>query len=417
MSLRKSPQISPQSLDTARSNARRSNGPRSAAGKQHSRMNALKHGERSDPENHYAVMRALGEDPAQFEAMKQELRESFGPGDAFFEKQLDDLARFYWRRDRLERSQTGLMRRALLAVEDAQHRRRKEIEGATFDSLQAINIEMPLPADPGARLRLLLSFLGVIREQVRSGSFQAWQATELEYLYEKQPGWRPARLCHLLSLFAESASRVPQEDETVAQTCFARSAAGSDEPPAPAAAPGEEADEAQYKELLQLLEEEMAGVQEEFEYEEKLNQERAAIERDACLAPAGEQWKLMLRREETLDRSIDRKIKLLLTLRKGAAPPPVETTALSPRESVSRSGAFISRSATGEGSLDDPEAARPTPAEEGDRPAVARDEKINERSGNVEENKGQVIPAADRRQDDAPAEQRVRATEVEVAAV
>jgi hypothetical protein len=319
--------------------------------------------------------------------MKQELRESFGPGDALFEKQLDDLARFYWRRDRLERSQTGLMRRALLAVEDAQHRRRKEIEGATFDSLQAINIEMPLPSDPGARLRLLLSFLGVIREQVRSGSFQAWQATELEYLYEKQPGWRPARLCHLLSLFAESASQPPQEDETVAQTCFARSAPGSDEPPAPAAAPAEEADEAQYKELLHLLEEEMAGVQEEFEYEEKLNQERAAIERDACLAPAGEEWKLMLRREETLDRSIDRKIKLLLTLRKGAAPPPVETTALSPGESVSRSGAFISRSVTGEGSLDDPEAARPTPAEEGNRAAAARDEKINERSGNVEENK------------------------------
>jgi hypothetical protein len=312
-------------------------------------MNALKHGERSDPENHYAVMRALGEDPAQFEAMKQELRESFGPGDALFEKQLDDLARFYWRRNRLERSQTGLMRRALLAVEDAQHRRRKEIEGATFDSLQAINIEMPLPADPGARLRLLLSFLGVIREQVRSGSFQAWQATELEYLYEKQPGWRPARLCHLLSLFAESASQLPQ-DETVAQTCLARSAAGSDEPPAPATAPAEEADESQYKELLHLLEEEMASVQQEFEYEEKLNQERAAIERDACLAPAGEEWKLMLRREETLDRSIDRKIKLLPTLRKGAAPP-VESTALSPGESVSRSGAFISRSVTGEGSL------------------------------------------------------------------
>jgi hypothetical protein len=139
-----------------------------------------------------------------------------------------------------------------------------------------------------------------------------------------------------------------------------------------------------------LLEEEMASVQQEFEYEEKLNQERAAIERDACLAPAGEEWKLMLRREETLDRSIDRKIKLLLTLRKGAGPPPVETTALSPGESVSRSGAFISRSVTGEGSLDDPEAARPTPVEEGDRPAVAHEEKINERSGNVEENKGQL---------------------------
>jgi len=44
-----------------------------------------------------------------------------------------------------------------------------------------------------------------------------------------------------------------------------------------------------------------------------------AIERDACLAPAGEEWRMMLRREEALERAIDRKIKLLLTLRKESA--------------------------------------------------------------------------------------------------
>jgi hypothetical protein len=81
----------------------------------------------------------------------------------------------------------------------------------------------------------------------------------------------------------------------------------------------EPADELRYNELVLLLEEERASVEEEFEYEEKLSEERAAIDRDACLAPAGEEWKLMLRREETLDRSIDRKIKLLLSLRKAAA--------------------------------------------------------------------------------------------------
>jgi hypothetical protein len=63
----------------------------------------------------------------------------------------------------------------------------------------------------------------------------------------------------------------------------------------------------------------MASVAEEFEYEEKLSEERAAIERDACLAPAGEEWRMMLRREESLDRAIDRKVKLLLSLRKAAA--------------------------------------------------------------------------------------------------
>ena len=293
MSIRQSPQLTPQLLDAARSNARRSRGPCTAAGKQNSRMNALEHGERSAPENHYEVMRALGEDPARFEALKQELRSSFVPGDAFLEKQIDDLARLYWRRDRLERSQAGLMRRALLAVEEQEHRRRKEIEGANFEAGQAINITLGEPSDPAARLRLLLSFLAVIRVQVHARSFLAWQAAALDGFYAKRGGWRAARLSHLLSLFAEGAG-APAGD------------VGATEP----------ADELRYNELVLLLEEEMASVEEEFEHEEKLSEERAAIERDACLAPAGDEWRMILRREESLDRAIDRKIKLLLVLRK-----------------------------------------------------------------------------------------------------
>jgi len=46
------------------------------------------------------------------------------------------------------------------------------------------------------------------------------------------------------------------------------------------------------------------------------NEERVAIERDACLAPEGETWRMMLRQEAALDRSIDRKVGILLRLRK-----------------------------------------------------------------------------------------------------
>jgi hypothetical protein len=74
--------------------------------------------------------------------------------------------------------------------------------------------------------------------------------------------------------------------------------------------------EPEYQELLRLLEEEIASVREEFAYAEKANEERAAIERDACLAPEGETWRMMLRQEAALDRSIDRKVRILLRLRK-----------------------------------------------------------------------------------------------------
>jgi hypothetical protein len=302
MSLRKLPQPTSQLLDAARSNGRRSHGPCTAAGKQNSKMNGVKHGERSAPENHYEVMRALGEDPARFEALKRELRGSFGPGDAFFDKQVDDLARLYWRRDRLERSQTGLMRRALLEVEERQHRRRKEIEGAAIAVGEAIDVRLVAPSDPAARLRLLLSLLGAVGAEVQARRFLPWQAAALKGCYGGKGGWRAGRIGHLLSVFADPdiAARLMEA------------------PGEPAGLPCEPTEVRWHKELLRLLEAETASVAEEFEYEQKLNEEKTAIERDACLAPAGEEWRMLLRREESLDRAIDRKIKLLLTLRKGS---------------------------------------------------------------------------------------------------
>jgi len=69
-------------VDAARHNSERSTGPRSEAGKERMRMNALKHGCEAAPENDAAVMRALGEDPERYAAMKCELATAYGPGDA-----------------------------------------------------------------------------------------------------------------------------------------------------------------------------------------------------------------------------------------------------------------------------------------------------------------------------------------------
>ena len=349
MSLRKPPQLTPELLDAARRSAQHSTGPRSPAGKHQSRLNALKHGERADPGNHPQVMLALGEDPAQFENLKQELMTSFGPGDSLWEKQIDDLARLYWRRDRLERAQEGMVRRALLAVKEWQERRRQEMAGAIFDDPKAIDTEMTEPSDPGVRLRMLLSFLGVVREQVKQRRFKPRQASELETLYRNQQGWRQARVCVLLRLFAKCAKPLTPHERELEE--LSANSAG-----------GEQAGEPQYQEVLRLLDEEIASVEEQFRYAEKLHEEKVAIEQDACLAPAGDEWRLLLRREETLDRSIDRKIKILLSLGKRSR------TANLPGPAVD-------------------EGAGPAPAG-----VTAREEnrKMNERTGNVDENKRPV---------------------------
>ena len=113
MSLRKSPQLTSSLLAAARRNARHSTGPRSPAGKRNSKLNALKHGAYVCPENQRESMLALGEDPERFQALSEELKSAFTPGDALHEKQVEDLAWLYWRRERLERALCGLKRRAL----------------------------------------------------------------------------------------------------------------------------------------------------------------------------------------------------------------------------------------------------------------------------------------------------------------
>jgi hypothetical protein len=107
----------------ARRNARQSTGPRSPAGKQNVKLNALKHGAYVSDENQREAMQALGEDPEKFEALREELRSAFTPGDAYLEKQIGDLAWLYWRRERLERTLSGLRRRALQEIEEWQRYR------------------------------------------------------------------------------------------------------------------------------------------------------------------------------------------------------------------------------------------------------------------------------------------------------
>jgi hypothetical protein len=333
MSLRKSPEFTPELLKVFRQNAQHATGPRSPAGKENVKMNAVKHGFYSAAENHQLAMLALGEDPQEYKALIEQMMTTYGPGDDLWTKQIEDLAKLYWRRSRLERMQAGVMRRALLGVEEWQHRRALDMANATFDPTQPemLSSSMAESSDLGVRLRRTLSTLGVIRAlvaqtsaaevcgsssgsesslpwedrlardidlpvDIRQWTLEDWAGSlphQLETLSRGRMGWRMARICRLLRMFSEvSRAREPQ----------------------PGATP--EAIEAGLQEVLRLLDEEIAALQPELEYAEKVNAERAAIERDACLAPEGETWRVMLRQESSLDRSIDRKVKMILGMRK-----------------------------------------------------------------------------------------------------
>jgi len=307
MSLRKSPELTPELLAAKRKSARLSTGPRTPAGKQNSKLNALKHGQYAAPENHYEVMLALGEDPEEFDNLKQELMSAFAPGEALWEKQVEDIAKLYWRRERLERAQAGLKRRALQAIDDWQHHRQEEMARVTFDASQhgVLEVDLSRSADRGVELRKTLSYLELVREEVKQRTFRPRQVGVLESLYQDTRGWRQGMIFRLLQRFNNAPRLAAQQaDEEGRQFLLA---IGAD-----TELPGEP----EYQELLRLLEEEIASVREEFAYAERENAERAAIERDACLAPEGETWRMMLRQEASLDRSIDRKVRILLALRR-----------------------------------------------------------------------------------------------------
>jgi hypothetical protein len=359
-------------------------------------------------------MLKLGEDPLEFEYLKKQLLLSYGPGEVLWEKQIDDLAKLYWRRQRLERAQEGLMRGALLAAEERQHRRRLEMADATFDAWQACEIDLPAPADPGVRLRMVLSYLGAIREQAKQGVFEPGQVEKLEALYEKKQGWRQARLMKLLRACRTGTPACPTEriaqpfqpvPEAGKPASTGKSACATDErtaqPFQPVPKVGELTRDSgtgksacatdEHPDLLHLLDEEIAFLEKEFQYAEDLNKEQAAATRDACLAPDCEQWKILLRREEHLDRAIDRKVRILLAMRKEfrkPKPPDEYWDASSPEDQAELNemiwGDDKPSDFPWEDTMSEPATATRVP------PAVAPQQpaKADERTENVYENKG-----------------------------
>jgi hypothetical protein len=352
-------------LAAARQNAQHSTGPRSAAAKQNSKLNALKHGGRVSDENRCQAMLALGEDPQEFENLKQELMSALGPGDALWEKQIEDLTWLYWRRERLERAQEGLKRRALQAIDDWQHRRQQEMARVTFDASrhEMLNANLSGSTDRGVTLRKTLSLLEVIQDQVKQRTFRLRQVGVLESLYKGTMGWRQALIFRLLHRFSDPLYLDAQQADEEERQSLLRDTGDAWEPPG----------EPEYQELLRLLEEEIAGAREEFAYSEKANEERAAIERDACLAPEGETWKMMLRQEAALDHSIDRKVRILLRLRK-------ESTNLPAAPAGRDDGAGMEN-------IEEPLDSDISP-DNSQSVGTVEDLKLNERCGNIIEKKG-----------------------------
>jgi hypothetical protein len=228
-----------------------------------------------------------------------------------------------------------------------------------------LDVNLSESTDRGVTLRKTLSLLEVIQDQVKQRTFRPRQVGVLESLYKGMMGWRVGLICKLLKRFCDAPKLAQQQgDEDYLR--FLRKIGTPTEPPG----------EPEHQELLRLLEEEIASLREEFAYAEKANEERAAIERDACLAPEGETWRMMLRQEAALDRSIDRKVRILMRLRKESTNLPVAPAGQDDGPRVGNMEEIIDSD---------------IPSDNSQSVETMEDLKLKEQYGNVDENKGSVF--------------------------
>jgi len=297
MSLRRSSHATAHVILTDPHNAPQFTGPRTLAGRVRVRSSALPHGR--EARKFRETMTVLGEDPAEFDRLYQGLLQAYAPGDELWAQQVEDLAKRYWRRRRLERARDALLRRGVESLEAEQQDCRREIERATFapSEQQRISFAVPRPATPAARLRQRVSYLEVIRERITQQDLAPRLLGVLQELYGTDTTWRVDAITSLM----EKLVRRPPENLSP--------------------------EDDDYRKLLQLFDEELGSARQEAARAAKQALEVSAAARDARLAPTGKEWTLIIRQENALDRAIDRKVRILLQLRRGQALPGVRREA------------------------------------------------------------------------------------------
>jgi hypothetical protein len=121
-----------KNLAAHRRSARKSRGPATPEGKERTRDASLRHGFYSQDRD--KALRALGEDPAEFDAVVKSLHEKWQPADGFEELLVMRLARAIWRMERSDRMQEGLAVNQIKELDKGRATRRV----ADFERLQGV---------------------------------------------------------------------------------------------------------------------------------------------------------------------------------------------------------------------------------------------------------------------------------------
>jgi hypothetical protein len=280
-------ELTQRQLESRRENAEKSTGPRTAAGKRRAALNSLKYGGYSEPHTMRQTMALLGEDPLEFQAFRNSLIAARQPADAVERMLVEDIAVLSWKKKRLNRAQEGLQLRNLEVLELGRHRQALEVGRETADVSQEEVLKSGLrrarrsPAKFGEILSHLETLSGLVGRQDFSQDIDP----VITILYGEAPTLRGAEIANLYRQLRESGV---ETDESRAL------AAG----------------------LKLALEEETRDVVEEYVLFLQEHVHVSPALRDSALAPVHPQWTAIVRHEYTIDRLIERKLKLLTQIQR-----------------------------------------------------------------------------------------------------
>lgn len=284
--MKKQRQTSAARQAASRANSMKSTGPKTQRGKMVSSRNSLKHGQWAEPGARplWQSMAALGEDPSRYQALLSDVVNSWSPRNGLEHRLCQDVTRLLLLSERNQRAQEAKVVRTMERLESLRNRQRREMEQhSSYNALQSEVLEKGLRRAPDspAKFSETSACLDRLRTRVESGDCS--DETELDALYGSNPTFRGAGI---INGFRDLAKN-PNDHKL-------RSG------------------------LRVMILEEMRDVEEEcaLYFQEHVEISRAM--RLECLAPTDVESRQLQRQASNLDRWIDRKVKLLLMLRRAA---------------------------------------------------------------------------------------------------
>ena len=276
--------LTPASLAARRQNAQKSTGPRTPEGK---RRVALSFSHLVAPGRSLRrSMLALGESPRHFKRLLAELVASHRPGTPSELMLVEDLAALRWQRRRCERARAGRLAWQREELERAKLRRDVEADRAlTFDPAALRAHGLRSAPESEANYHEVIDLLDRVEEEIEKGDYASSIPGLLKTLYGEQPTGRGAALQGLVADLNRTDSISPFGEQ--------RQAA-----------------------LRIGIAQETQAVLREYQSFERQRADITPLLRESSLAPAGDDLQQLTREEASIDRQIERKIKLLAEMQR-----------------------------------------------------------------------------------------------------